>query len=140
MGFGPEPVEDLASLAASAIKIVGVSDDPDRMRRAQSDIAAALAGDSSVSRSQPYYLDITNPFANKGAVARYHASRLGIPLSAIATIGDMPSDTLMFAESGFSIAMGNAAPDVKSKASAVTDSCDDDGFAKAVETYLLGES
>jgi hydroxymethylpyrimidine pyrophosphatase-like HAD family hydrolase len=56
---------------------------------------------------------------------------------AIATIGDQPNDVAMFKRSGFSIAMGNAADEVKRQASAVTDSCDEEGFAKAVERYLL---
>jgi hydroxymethylpyrimidine pyrophosphatase-like HAD family hydrolase len=49
----------------------------------------------------------------------------------------MPNDVLMFRAGGFSIAMGNAAPDVQAEATVVTDSCDEDGFAKAVERYLL---
>jgi hydroxymethylpyrimidine pyrophosphatase-like HAD family hydrolase len=43
----------------------------------------------------------------------------------------------MFRESGFSIAMGNASDEVKAAASAVTDSNEDDGFAKAVRRFLL---
>jgi hydroxymethylpyrimidine pyrophosphatase-like HAD family hydrolase len=49
----------------------------------------------------------------------------------------MPNDELMFAKSGFSIAMGNASDAVKNNASATTDSYNDEGFAKAVERYLL---
>ncbi len=55
----------------------------------------------------------------------------------IATIGDMPNDVLMFRKSGFSIAMGNASDEVKAHASAVTDSNEDEGFAKAVHQLLL---
>jgi len=51
----------------------------------------------------------------------------------------MPSDVLMFRQSGFSIAMGNASDAVKGEASAVTDSNEDDGFAKAVGRFVLGE-
>ena len=40
--------------------------------------------------------------------------------------------------SGFSIAMGNASDQVKSQASATTDSYNDEGFAKAVERFILG--
>ncbi len=43
----------------------------------------------------------------------------------------------MFKRSAFSIAMGNAGEEVKRQANAVTDSCDDEGFAKAVERYSL---
>ena len=38
------------------------------------------------------------------------SKRYDIPSAAIATIGDMPNDVLMFAHSGLSIAMGNAVP------------------------------
>jgi len=80
------------------------------MQWASNELNRVLGADASVSLSQSYYIDITNPIANKAAVLRYHASRLGIATSAIATIGDMPNDVLMFRASGFSIAMGNAAP------------------------------
>ena len=43
----------------------------------------------------------------------------------------------MFIKSGFSIAMGNASDEVKRRASATTASYNDEGFAKAVERYLL---
>ena len=91
----------------------------------------------SAARSQPYYLDVTNPEANKGGVVAYLARTLGIPPGQIATIGDMPNDVLMFKPSGFSIAMGNASKAVQGEADAVTDSFDDEGFAKAVERFML---
>jgi hydroxymethylpyrimidine pyrophosphatase-like HAD family hydrolase len=62
---------------------------------------------------------------------------LGVPPSEIATIGDQPNDVLMFKRSGLSIAMGNASEDVKRQATTVTDSYDDEGFAKAVERFVL---
>jgi hydroxymethylpyrimidine pyrophosphatase-like HAD family hydrolase len=65
------------------------------------------------------------------------ARLLGIKPQEIATIGDMPNDVLMFRESGFSIAMGNASDEVKSQATAVTDSNQDEGFAKAVRKFIL---
>src|SRR5438067_6006851 len=121
VAFSPEVVDGFDGLFAAAVKVVGVSDDFARVEEADREIARALAKDVSVSRSQPYYVDITNPVANKAAVVRYHASRLSIPAAEIATIGDMPNDVLMFRESGFSVAMGNASPDVKAQAAAVTD-------------------
>lgn len=135
--FPPKVVAGFDDLYATAVKVVGVSDDFDRMQATNDGLQRALGREASVSLSQPYYVDITNPVANKAAVVRYHAGRLGIPPDQIATMGDMPNDVLMFRESGLSIAMGNASDDVKKQASAVTDSCNDDGFAKAVERYLL---
>jgi hydroxymethylpyrimidine pyrophosphatase-like HAD family hydrolase len=63
---------------------------------------------------------------------------MGVPPEQIATIGDQPNDVLMFQVSGFSIAMGNASDEVKAQASAVTDSYNDEGFAKAMERCILG--
>jgi hydroxymethylpyrimidine pyrophosphatase-like HAD family hydrolase len=78
--------------------------------------------------------------ANKGAVVQMLARRLSISTDQIATIGDMPNDVLMFAKSGFSIAMGNASDAVKSHASVATDSNQDDGFAKAVRRFILPQT
>ena len=47
---------------------------------------------------------------------------------------------LMFKRSGFSIAMGNASEQVKEQAAAVTDSYNDEGFAKAMEAFILGST
>jgi hypothetical protein len=137
VAFPPKVAARYDDLYGAAVKVVGIGDDFPRVAAAEGEIGSALEGSASVARSQPYYIDITNPEANKAGVVRYHASRLGIPASEIATIGDMPNDVLMFRVSGFSIAMGNAASDVKLQASATTDSCNDDGFAKAVERYFL---
>ena len=120
-----------------AVKIVGVSDDHALVARCEADVADALGSHATAKRSQAYYLDVTHPEANKGAVVEVLAKRLGIPTEEIATIGDMPNDVLMFRRSGLSIAMGNASDEVKAQASVVTDSYNDEGFAKAVERYLL---
>ena len=62
---------------------------------------------------------------------------LSVPTREIATIGDMPNDVLMFRNSGLSIAMGNASPEVQAQAGLVTDSYIDEGFAKAIERFIL---
>jgi Cof subfamily protein (haloacid dehalogenase superfamily) len=125
---------------ADCAKIVGVSDDHARVAAGERAAQAALGARASATRSQPYYLDITHPQANKGAVVDALAEMFGIDRQDIATIGDGGNDTLMFARSGLSIAMGNASEDVKSRASVVTDTNDNDGFAKAVRQYVLEQA
>ena len=95
------------------------------------------AAEASAARSQPYYLDVTHPDANKGTVVTTLSKFLSIPTAEIATIGDMPNDVLMFRKSGLSIAMGNASPEVQAQADLVTASYDDEGFAKAMERFIL---
>jgi Cof subfamily protein (haloacid dehalogenase superfamily) len=135
--FAPTVVEDFDRMLDSAVKIVGVSDDHDLVARCETDAQQALGNRASAARSQPYYLDITHPDANKGTVVKTLSRLLSIPIGEIATIGDMPNDVLMFRSSGLGIAMGNASPDVQAQADKVTASYDDEGFAKAVEEFIL---
>ncbi len=64
---------------------------------------------------------------------------LSIASRQIATIGDMPNDVLMFKKSGLSIAMGNASLEVQRQARFVTGSNEEEGFAKAMEAFVLEE-
>ncbi len=134
--FEPTVVETLDDLLDRAVKIVGVSDDPDRMARTEKE-AAGLGSEVSASRSQPYYLDITHPKANKGSVVERLSTLLSVPLDRIATFGDMPNDVDMFEASGLSIAMGNANDDVKAQADEVAPPNTEEGFARAVEALVL---
>jgi Cof subfamily protein (haloacid dehalogenase superfamily) len=135
--FDPTVVTDFTGKLGDVAKIVGISDDLDKVQQCEADAQAAFGQRATANRSQPYYLDVTHKDANKGAVVAYLSSHLGIPAEEIATIGDQPNDVLMFKRSGFSIAMGNASDQVKAQASATTDSYNDEGFAKAMEGLIL---
>ena len=156
--FPPTVVKDFsAALDAGVSKVVGISDDLDKVARVEKIVQEEFAGacftkqsnacrehDSaapqvSAARSQPYYLDVTHPKANKGSVVEMLVRTLGIPADEIATIGDQPNDMLMFARSGFAIAMGQANDQVKMAAARVTAGLDDEGFAKAVEAFILDD-
>ena len=135
--FAPTVVENFDDLLDSAVKIVGVSDDHDLVARCENR-QDALGAEASAARSQPYYLDVTHPDANKGTVVTTLSRLLSIPTIEIATIGDMPNDVLMFRKSGLSIAMGNASPEVQAQAILVTASYDDEGFAEGHQRFHLG--
>ena len=64
--------------------------------------------------------------------------RLAIPRSSIAVLGDMENDLAMFRKAGMSIAMGNATAEVKALATHATAANTEDGFAKAIDEYVLG--
>jgi Cof subfamily protein (haloacid dehalogenase superfamily) len=137
VGFGPTIVEDFGTALDSAAKIVGVSKNFDGLEQCEYNVRAALDDSAFVARSQPYYLDITHPFANKSAALSEISKLLGVPLAEVAVIGDGANDVAMFEWSGLSIAMGNASTRVQQAANFVTDSNRDDGFAKAIERFIL---
>lgn len=118
-------------------KIVGASDDHDRIALAEQVLQGALQGEADAMRSQPYYCDVIPAGINKGRIIEILSARLAVPRERIAVLGDMDNDLEMFAKAGFSIAMGNAAPAVKQAADAVTLSNDEEGWALAVERYIL---
>src|SRR5467141_5357335 len=135
--FPPTVIKTFAGLLGRVAKIVGVSDDYDRVAKCEKDVQQAGGTHISAARSQPYYLDVTHPQANKGEVVLSLSRLLNIPAAQIATIGDMPNDVLMFQKSGVSIAMGNASPEVQAAATYVTSSNQEEGFANAIEKFVL---
>jgi hydroxymethylpyrimidine pyrophosphatase-like HAD family hydrolase len=137
--FPPAVVPGFAPYLDRVAKIVGVSDDYDAVARCEDGVRRDFGGHVSAARSQPYYLDVTHPDANKGHVVDVVSQTLSISAAQIATIGDMPNDVLMFQRSGLSIAMGNATPEVQAQARFVTSSNEDEGFAKAMDAFVLGE-
>ena len=137
--FPPRVCAGFDGLAEGMAKVVGVSDDPSAVAAATEAARERFGDGVSASTSQPYYLDVTHPEANKGCVVTYLSAELGIDPSEIATIGDMPNDVLMFARSGLSIAMGNGDREVHRSARHVTRSNDEDGFAYAIDRFVLGE-
>jgi Cof subfamily protein (haloacid dehalogenase superfamily) len=148
--FPPTVTSDFKGLTSDVAKLVGVSDDLEAVQRCEAAVReqfgqniqckqSSPTRDSLVTaaRSQPYYLDVTHPQANKGYVVTRLSELLDIPIAQIATIGDMPNDIPMFEKSGTSIAMGQAGEEVKSAATCITSSSEEEGFAKAVEDYVL---
>jgi Cof subfamily protein (haloacid dehalogenase superfamily) len=135
--FAPTVTNDLESHVEGVVKIVGVCDDKSAIEACETEARERFGDFISAARSQPHYLDVTHPSANKGAVVRRLSREFGVPHEAIATLGDMPNDVDMFALAGLSIAMGQASEDVKRSAQRVTKPNTEDGFAEAIERFVL---
>jgi Cof subfamily protein (haloacid dehalogenase superfamily) len=138
--FQPTVVSSFDDLTHGVAKIVGVSDDHEAVAKATAAAHDRFGDHVTAAASQPYYLDVTHPLANKGEVAKYLTRRYHLATEEVATIGDMPNDVLMFAHSGLSIAMGNADPEVQRAARRVTATNEKDGFAEAVSRFVLAPS
>jgi Cof subfamily protein (haloacid dehalogenase superfamily) len=138
VGFDPIVLDDFAAVIGNAAKIVAVSDDFSLLTKLQDRVRGSLAGGANVARSQPYYLDFTHPLANKGNALLELAGLLAVSPGNTAVIGDGENDVVMFAQAGLSIAMGNAAAEVRQAADFVTRRDDDDGVAAAIDWFVLG--
>jgi len=137
--FAPTVCEKVDADLTKVVKITGVSDDLDLMVKVEKALQDAIGDDASAARSQPYYVDVTHHDANKGGVVEALEKLTGIDRSQMATFGDQPNDVLMFRKSRMSIAMGQASDEVKSAATYVSTSSEEEGFATGIERYILGE-
>jgi Cof subfamily protein (haloacid dehalogenase superfamily) len=136
----PTVVASFEPFYGSVGKLVGSSRDFDLLARCEAELQNSLGTKAAARRSQPYYLDVTPEGADKGYAVTRIAANLGIPLDEVAVIGDMSNDIPMFEVAPHAIAMGNGIDDLKAKARFVTEDNEHDGFAAAVERYILPRS
>ena len=122
---------------AGVHKVMASSADHDRIGALETVLHQRIGAEATVHRSQPWYLDITHRDANKGAAALALARLLGVDAAAMACLGDMANDVPMFAVAGLAIAMGNAPASVQARAHAVTAGNDADGWAAAIDRFVL---
>jgi Cof subfamily protein (haloacid dehalogenase superfamily) len=137
--FAPKVTPSFDGLYDRVAKIVGISENYETVARCEENLQEKFGATVSAARSQPFYVDVTHPNANKGEVVRLASELSGIPPREIATIGDMPNDITMFKQSGLSVAMGNSSPEVQSSATCVTSSNEEEGFAMAIDDFILPE-
>ena len=136
--FEPTVISDYEDIEDEICKIVGVGADFAAVAECETAMQQKFGSRLCATRSQAYYLDVTHPDANKGMVVKKLSQLLAIPQAEIVTIGDNHNDISMFEQSGNSIAMGNASLEVQQRATFVTSSNDNEGFAKAIENLVLG--
>ncbi|MEH7505280.1 Cof-type HAD-IIB family hydrolase [Neobacillus drentensis] len=96
-----------------------------------------LAGQLSVMRSKPFFLEFTEQGVTKGTSLSHLIQLLGIKREEVIAIGDSYNDLAMIEFAGLGVAMGNAPDDIKAKANFVTDTNMNDGVAKVVEKFVL---
>ncbi len=95
-------------------------------------IRTLLSTDYSGARFLEVYADGTT----KGGALRWLSERFGIPRERIVAFGDKMNDYDMLQWAGLGVAMGNALPQLKEVADAVTSDRDEAGVALVMEEIL----
>ena len=96
----------------------------------------SVLGGVFLTSSLPGNLEINSDKANKGDALRALCELLGIAWENVMAVGDNENDVPMLKLAGYSVAMGNAKDEVKAHAKYITDTCENNGMAKAVYQYL----
>ena len=93
-----------------------------------------------VTKSKPFFLEITDGSVNKGVALAALAEHYGIDQSEVMAIGDSLNDLEMINYAGLGVAMGNARPEIQARADIITASNEEDGVAEAIESYVLDKN
>lgn len=109
---------------------------PDVIKEVQRQIAAALPEALNVVQTAPFYLEVIPSAVDKGRGLMDICRATGIDPSETMAFGDSENDIPMLRAAGLGIAMGNATPDVKAAADAVTLSNNENGIAAAIERFF----
>ena len=136
--FQPLTVANFDGVSDGVAKIVGATDDVDALTKARDgdrDCRSARASRRRIPSRTTWTSRIPTPTRARSSTTSRNASISRVtpsPPSATRTTTCRCSN-----DPGLSIAMGNAEDDVKASASEVTSSNEDDGFAHAVENFIL---
>ena len=91
--------------------------------------------DLIVSSAVVNNVEINDKNAHKGNAIRQLAQHLGLAMSQVLAFGDGSNDITMLQEAGIGVCMENGLDSVKAVADYITDSCDEDGVAKAIYRF-----
>ncbi|MEB3196275.1 MAG: HAD family hydrolase [Candidatus Sericytochromatia bacterium] len=119
----------------SPTKLVAIGE-PARVSRELGRLRPAWAGLLHIVQSQPNFLEVVHPEANKGAALRHLCQHMDIAMEAVIAIGDGQNDLEMVQEAGLGVAMGNAHPDLSRVADCQIGHVADQGIVAFIEGLL----
>ncbi len=124
--------------------VIYTVDSLDRVRKAEPHIRESLAGRASIkAMMQERYgkdqiaLEVHDPGASKWHALCWLLERWKLAPGQVIAVGDDVNDIPMLEAAGMSFAMGNALPEVKEVAQAITADNDEDGVAAALRSVFL---
>jgi len=136
VGVKMHEVGDLLEFVSDGpIKLLAIEKNEARLEGFEQVCREKFADNLYITRSMPEYLEFLHPEATKGRGLSAVAMSEGISAAQVMAIGDSYNDLEMFAYAGFSVAMGNARPEIKEKADYITTANEDDGVAEALNKF-----
>ena len=133
VGLPLNVVDDLPGFIDWQLPKFLIAGAPDTLKKLEAELISALGGEVDIYLSAPWFLEVMPKGTNKGVGLRTICKDAGIDISEAIAFGDSYNDVFMLKEAGLGIAMGNAEDAVRDAADMVTDDCDHDGIAKALQ-------
>ena len=122
---------------ADVYKMLSISAGAEETAERMAAVRAEFGGRIETTKSHPQFVEISGVGVSKASAVKILAQKFGVDKSEVMAIGDSDNDLPMLKAAGISVAMGNGTDEVKNSCTYVTADCEDDGFAAAVEKYVL---
>ncbi len=129
-------VDDIAQFVDWRIHKFLLGGEPEELKEVEKILISKFGGEVDIYFSAPWFLEVMPKGINKGRGVGAVCRDMGIDLSEVIAFGDNYNDVHMLKMAGMGVAMGNSDDEVKQEADYVTDSCDEDGIAKALDLLL----
>lgn len=129
--------EGMREHAKDIPKLLSISLNTDEINERMNEVKKVFGGQLEVTRSHPMFAEFMAVDVSKASAIKILADKFGIDNAETLAIGDSDNDLAMITSVGCGVAMGNAVPAVKAACPRITDTCERDGFAKAVYDYVL---
>ncbi len=129
--------DGLRERAKNVPKLLSVSPNAEETAVRLSAAEKFFGGQIEITRSAPRFCEFMSLGVSKASAIKILAEKFDIANEEILAIGDSDNDLQMITSVGCGVAMGNAVPAVKAACPRITDTCENDGFAKAVYDYVL---
>ncbi len=130
---------DFWTLREAPLKVLIYEDDPAVMAEAERVTIPRFEDRAGHVRSSVHFLEWNKKEASKGRALTRLCGQWGVPLDRVMTFGNSQNDVSMLELTPWSFAVANAAPEAMAAARYRTASNNEDGVAKAVAHYVLGE-
>ncbi len=122
-------------LDAPPTKIVAVAE-PDKIPEIRAHLDKQFGGRLFLTRSLPFLLEISHPYASKGTGLTFVANRLGLDVDGIVAFGDGENDIGLLETAGFGFAIAGADPTLLEIADAICDGPEVEGVAALIDVVL----
>lgn len=132
-GLEPVKVDNFLEFVDRPVTKVLFFDEHERLQKLKESLPLEFSKKFNIMFSKPFFLEFTDINVSKGNALKFLAQYYNLKRDEIMAIGDGDNDISMIEYAGIGVAVENATEKLKEVASFITLSCDNNGFAHAVE-------
>ncbi|CAE8596559.1 unnamed protein product [Polarella glacialis] len=138
-----EPAVEVGTVEGPVLKMLFLAA-PEEETSLRQEVSSLVGQEASITVAIPGMVEVLPRGASKADGVKVALGLLGLSARDALALGDGENDLellqLVRSSGGMAVAVGNARPALKEVASAIVASCDEAGWAAAVEYWALGSS